>query len=471
LEKGLVLSGIRYTGGNITFKYMKQIIISMLSMLIAATAMAQVQVSRSSANYEAANWTPWLLDNPEQIKIAPPPTTAQSKAELQSVKQRLSKVDAKKVQEIKYWDAGAPSYRWNEIIPMVLSQKQEVMLRIPASWVNIAIYDATILAWKEKLKYKRSRPKDLDSSLQPIIPGPSTYSYPCEHSVTAAAAATMLAYFFPAKADSILSIGHAAAQSRIDAGVQFPSDVEAGWKLGEAVARQIIEQAKNDGSTSTWTGPINKDPKKWTGKFAMGLSLALCKPIVLRSADQFRPAAPPDFENDMKELREFKQTFKSRSTAYYWASQNDVWTDLAGKKMFEYRLADDTPAASRIYAVLHTAYHDMAIAIFDAKYTYWGIRPSQYDSTFTPMISTPPFPGYPSGHAAGAASSSAVLEYFFPADAKEFQQLAQDCADSRFYAGIHFRTDNETALVMGKAIGKFVAEMWNKEKSLAATSK
>jgi PAP2 superfamily len=115
----------------------------------------------------------------------------------------------------------------------------------------------------------------------------------------------------------------------------------------------------------------------------------------------------------------------------------------------------------------------MAIAVFDAKYTYWGIRPDQYDSTYKPLISTPPFPGYPSGHAAAAAASSAVLEYFFPADAKEFQRLAQDCADSRFYAGIHFRTDNETALVMGKAIGKYIVETWmsnDKDKGVVGRS-
>ena len=72
-------------------------------------------------------------------------------------------------------------------------------------------------------------------------------------------------------------------------------------------------------------------------------------------------------------------------------------------------------------------------------------------------------PGYTSGHAAGAATTSAVLEYFFPADAKQFQQMAQDCADSRFYAGIHFRTDNEIALSMGKALGKYIVETWMKK--------
>ena len=445
---------------------MKHIILPMFVTLVATMAMAQ-DVSRPSANYEAANWKLWMLDNPQQIVVSAPPNGAQSKTELQSVKQRISKVDQKKLTEIKYWDAGAPAYRWNQILPGFVQLKPAAMLRLPGSWMNIAIYDATILAWKEKIKYKRSRPAGLDHSLKTVVNTPATYSYPCEHSVTAAAAATIIAYFFPEKADSVLQMAHAASQSRVDAGVQFPSDVEAGWKLGEAVAKQIIERAKNDGSAIKWNGEMNKDPKKWTGKFAMGITLPKFPTMVLRSADQFRPGPPPDFDNDMKALKNFKQTFKSKSTAYYWATQ-DIWSDLAGKKMFEYRMSDDAPAVARVYAVLNIAYHDMAIAVFDAKYTYWGIRPVQYDTTYKPLIATPPFPGYPSGHAAGAATSSAVLEYFFPDDAKEFQTLAQDCADSRFYAGIHFRTDNETALVMGKAIGKYIVETWmNESKSVA----
>jgi membrane-associated phospholipid phosphatase len=446
---------------------MKQVIISILVALTGTVVSAQLNPTRNSANYEAANWKTWLLDKPQQIRSAAPPTAVQSKAELLSIKQGMSKLDEKKLGEIKYWDAGAPSYRWNQIASALLSQKPELLLRMPASWMNIAIYDSTILAWKEKVKYKRGRPKVLDASLKPVITGPVNFSYPCEHSVTASAAANVLAYFFPEKRDSILQMAHAASQSRVDAGVQFPSDAEAGWKLGEQVAIEIIEKAKNDGSAKVWDGAMNKDPKKWTGSYPMGITLSSFSPIVLKSADQFRPPAPPDFEADMKELKSFKQTFQSRSIAYYWASTGDVWSDLANKKMFEYRMSDDAPAVARIYAVLNTAYHDMAIAIFDAKYTYWGIRPNQYDTTYKSLIPTPPFPGYPSGHAAGAGTSSAVLEYFFPADAKQFRQLAKECADSRFYAGIHFRTDNETALSMGREMGKYIVETWMNKDSIA----
>ncbi|RYY18438.1 MAG: phosphatase PAP2 family protein, partial [Chitinophagaceae bacterium] len=211
-----------------------------------------------SSNYEAATWQLWYLDNPGELSIAPPPGVAQTKIELETVKQRMKSVDHAKLQTIRYWDSGAPSYRWNQVATEVIPwENPDVILRMPLAWVNLAVYDATVLAWSEKLKYKRMRPAVSDPALQIIIKSPSNYSYPCEHSVTAAAAAYVLAYFIPAKGDSIIEVARTASQTRIDAGAQFPSDVEAGWKLGQQVALQIIEKAKNDGSAKAYNGPVN----------------------------------------------------------------------------------------------------------------------------------------------------------------------------------------------------------------------
>lgn len=443
---------------------MKKYMFTVIVALTVVVATAQQQTAKSSG-YEASGWQIRMIDQPQQITIAAPPNAATIKTELQLLKQQIKKLNEKTKSAITYWNAGAPSYRWNQIAPRLINQQPGSLLRVPTAWMNLAIYNATVLAWKEKVKYKRARPNVADPSLKPAVDAPLTYSYPCEHTVTAAAAAKVLAYFFPEKADSILQLARAASQSRIDAGVQYPSDAEAGWKLGEQVANSIIEKAKLDGSGKKWNGEVNKDPKKWTGDFPMGIELTNFQPMVLRTPDQFRPAAPPDFEQEMKDLKAFKQTFTSRSLAFYWANNGgfDFWSDVAAQKMFEYRIMDDAPTAARIYAILHVAYHDAVIAIFDAKYAYWGIRPSQYDSTYKPLIATPPFPGYPSGHALGAGTTSSVMAYFFPADAAYFYQMAQDCADSRFYAGIHFKVDNETGLKMGKQIGSYIAGEWMKK--------
>src|SRR3982750_465646 len=102
---------------------MRLFIISLL-MLLARFVTAQTNTGHPSTNYEAANWKLWLLDSAQKITITAPP--AQSKAELQNIKRIMSQNTEKDLAEIKYWNAGAPAYRWNQIIPGLIEQKQEV---------------------------------------------------------------------------------------------------------------------------------------------------------------------------------------------------------------------------------------------------------------------------------------------------------------------------------------------------------
>src|SRR5438309_558607 len=118
---------------------MKQIFFLIAVTFTAITATAQTSVIHSSANYEAVAWNTKLLDNPQQILLAPPPTAIGSKAELKTIKDRMANLDNKKIAQIKYWDAGAPSYRWNQIVLALANLKPEVMLRMPAAWMNLAI--------------------------------------------------------------------------------------------------------------------------------------------------------------------------------------------------------------------------------------------------------------------------------------------------------------------------------------------
>jgi hypothetical protein len=246
-------------------------------------------------------------------------------------------------------------------------------------------------------------------------------------------------------------------RSRVAAGVAFPSDTQAGFELGRRIAEAEIEKTKDYITTKVWDGKMPEGNQYYKGKIAMFPTAGLSKTVVLQNGSQFRPGPPPDYTKDMAELKNFKQTFRSKSNAFYFASQN-FGGDMLNQKLFEYNLAQNPPRAARIFAATAVASYDAFIACWDAKYAYWGIRPDQYDTTYKPLLPTPPFPGYPSGHAVMCGMMAELYSYFFPADKQYFVTRAKDGAESRFQAGIHFRTDNEAGLELGKKVSAMVVE-------------
>ncbi|MEO0628944.1 MAG: hypothetical protein AAFY91_18250 [Bacteroidota bacterium] len=81
--------------------------------------------------------------------------------------------------------------------------------------------------------------------------------------------------------------------------------------------------------------------------------------------------------------------------------------------------------------------------------------------TFQPiLVDTPNFPGYPAGHTTVAGSIARVLSHLFPWDERLFRALAQECSESRFEGGVHFRTDNEVGLTVGDQVGQRVIDVF-----------
>ncbi len=401
----------------------------------------------------AGQWKTWVIATSNAVSLPAPPNSKATKEELKMLLSLQAQRNEAAIRKINYWHAGAPGYRWNQIAKNLASSNIPPF-RVMAL-LNVAIYDATVAAWHHKYAFNRSRPAKESAPLQPYFSNSESPSYPCEHAVTAGAAATVLAYLFPAKADSILQLAQEAGRARLLAGVQYPSDVRVGYELGRQIGEMVIAWAKQDNSDLPWKGTLPNTPHSWRGKNPVGATMGNWKTWALRTGNQFRPGPPPDFAKDMAELKNFKLTQPAKARAFYYATQ-DFWFDVTNQKIFEYNLTRNAPRAARVYALKSIAAYDAAVACWDAKYTYWGIRPYEYDTTYQQVLGQPPFPGYPSGHATTSNAVALVLAYLFPEDAAYFTQKAQECAESRFEGGIHFRTDNTVGLDLGSKVANVV---------------
>jgi membrane-associated phospholipid phosphatase len=80
------------------------------------------------------------------------------------------------------------------------------------------------------------------------------------------------------------------------------------------------------------------------------------------------------------------------------------------------------------------------------------------DPSWLPFIVTPSFPSYVSGHSTTSGAASAMLRTFFPSRSGELDAMAEEAAVSRLYAGIHFHSDNNAGLELGRRVGADAVE-------------
>ncbi len=131
-----------------------------------------------------------------------------------------------------------------------------------------------------------------------------------------------------------------------------------------------------------------------------------------------------------------------------------------------------------VLARLGMALSDSFVACWNSKYQFDLLRPATYikrviDKTWEPVLITPPFPEYPSGHSTQSAAAAVVLAQDFggnfaftdathqrdglkPRNFPSFWAAAEEAAASRLYGGIHFRAAIERGLEQGKCVGQFV---------------
>ena len=280
-----------------------------------------------------------------------------------------------------------------------------------------------------------------------------------------------------------------------------------GIAVGRNAARQILAERQDDGADSVvfytpGTGPDDWQPTPPAFAPALLPQWPDVTPFALESGDQFRPSAPPSMTSD-----EFTAAFNrvkaigAADSATRTAEQTQIalfWADGAGTatppghwNLIARDVAqaqhNTLPQNARLFALLNIALADAGIVSWDAKYTFNFCRPvtairntaddgnpaTSADSTWTPLISTPPFPSYTSGHSTFSAAAAAVLAGFFGTDkitfttASEnpaatsrtftsFSQAAAEAGISRIYGGIHWDFDNTAGLASGKLVGQYV---------------
>jgi membrane-associated phospholipid phosphatase len=441
----------------------KTILLLVLVPLALALALRAEQPS-GQIEPNAGEWKTWVISSGKDYRVPEPPNPAQTRAELRDLHELISHNTGEIAQQITYWDAGAPAYRWIDLI----DARALAGVAITAyphrvyTYVAQAMYDATVATWESKYFYNRGRPSELDHTLQTALPTPNSPSYPSEHAAAAQAAATILGYFFPAEAQSFQAMAEQAGWSRVLAGLQYPSDYYAGLALGQAVAEQVIAKARQDGSDAVWMGSVPIGPCKWVGTNPGNVTGANWKPLLLSSPSEFRPVPPPPCDSpqvlaEVATVRTFPRTFVTNYKAFYWQSPEGLnpWPyRYANKWISEDRLDQNPPRVARIYALIASVRFDAFIASQDGKFTYWYLRPHQLDPGVVPLFAVPNHPSYPSNHSTYSAATSEVIAYLFPGRADFIRALGTEAGDSRIWAGIHYPMDNVAGVQLGKSVAQ-----------------
>ena len=337
--------------------------------------------------------------------------------------------------------------------------------------MHVAMHDAIVTARSVRTD---GTPTEHKAVLAPRV-------VPLEYAAVAGAATSILGYLFPSEQGYFDGLANEAERPLLAEHVSR-QDIEAGLRLGRAVASVVIARGQADGAARGWNG----EKLIWHGEgqpFGPGYweptppynyyppdepYAPYWKPWILERADQFRPT-PPDYGSAqyMRALQEVKDiseklTDEQKRIAKFWVdgygtvTPSGHWNQIAVELVRKYHL--DDLATARLFAFLNIALADTYIAAWDAKYAYWTVRPitairSLFGVSYDSFILTPPFPSYISGHAALSGAASEFLSGTFPDEEKRLRAMGEEAAMSRLYGGIHYRFDNDDGLKVGRKVG------------------
>ena len=286
-------------------------------------------------------------------------------------------------------------------------------------------------------------------------------------------------------------------------------------KYAEEVSAAIIDWANGDGYNETRKMTrynLRRGEGKWVPTPPVYLAAVepnwnAMRPFVLDSAAQFTPLPPPEFSRE-KDSPFYKMAYhvyatcnqmteEQKATASFWdcnpfavnvhghinyatkkLSPGGHWLSIAG--IASRKEEADIVRTSAAYTITAITLFDAFLSCWDEKYRSDLIRPESYinayiDEKWKPMLQTPPFPEYTSGHSVISTASAVVLSRFFGNDfsfndtseieyglpARKFNSFTEACDEaalSRLYGGIHFMPAIEQGQIQGQNVGELVLQ-------------
>jgi hypothetical protein len=282
---------------------------------------------------------------------------------------------------------------------------------------------------------------------------------------------------------------------------------------GEEVAKHVLDWAAKDHYLQTRGMPkytVTSERQRWVPTppaymDAIEPNWGRLRPFVMDSASQFRPKPPLPFDTAASSpyFREVQEVYAAqkhitpdqRELVAFWDC-NPYVMNVRGHAMFATKKVTpgghwigiagiasrkanaDATRSAEAYARTAIALADGFISSWDEKYRSNMIRPetviNKYiDENWEPLLQTPPFPEYTSGHSVISTAAAVVLTDEFgprfaftdstelefglpPRSFTSFEQAAAEAALSRLYGGIHFRIAIEEGVIQGRKVGQHV---------------
>jgi hypothetical protein len=321
-----------------------------------------------------------------------------------------------------------------------------------------------------------------------------------------AAAAQVLAYAYPGQ----ISRFDAKLEEVLD-GIPDGAGEDNGVAYGRQIGDAIIAIRDSDG----WNDYVDYVPNSATGRwqptppmYDVGLlpQWANLTPFAMSSPDQFLVDGPPPLDSPeyaagWDEVRRLgridstERTADQKQIARFWADGPGTFTPPGHwNKIADQMVAargDSLSANARTFAMLNVALADAGIASWNAKYEYDLWRPitaiqragedgnsaTQADPTWQPLLITPPFPEYTSGHSTFSGAAAQILSAVIGEDVPfsttsfglpgvvrsfdNFHDAAMEASKSRIYGGIHYSFSGLDGLAAGHALADWVLERFS----------